>query len=188
MSAKSIKTLEVRSREEWRSWLREHHELEAEIWLVSNKRHTGLTSLGYNECVEEALCFGWIDSIIRRLDDNRYARKFTPRKANSKWSSANRQRYADLQERGLLEAAGLRLAPTNWSGDAPRLSASVIPPYIERVFRTNARAWRYFEQLAPSYRRTYIGWIDSAKREDTRRKRLSEALSFLAAGKKLGLK
>src|SRR5436309_3039972 len=136
MSRKSINTLDVRSREEWRSWLREHHELEAEIWLVFNRRHTGLRSLGYNESVEEALCFGWIDSLIRRLDDDRYARKFTPRKANSRWSTANRRRYADLQARGILEVAGLRLAPTNRSGDAPRSSPSVIPPYIERAFRT----------------------------------------------------
>src|SRR5207245_4182887 len=99
-----------------------------------------------------------------------------------------RRPYTDLQARGLLEAAGLRLAPTNRSGDAPRPSASVISPYIERAFKTNPRARRYFEQLAPSYRRMYIGWIESAKREETRTKRLSEALSLLAAGKKLGLK
>jgi uncharacterized protein YdeI (YjbR/CyaY-like superfamily) len=188
MSGKSIKTLEVRNHEEWRSWLREHHELETEIWLVFNKRHTGLTVLSYNDCVEEALCFGWIDSLIRRLDEDRYARKFTPRSAKSKWSTANRRRYADLQARGLLEAAGLRLAPTHRSGDAPRPSALLIPPYIEQTLRTKPRAWRYFEQLAPSDRRMYLGWIDSAKREETRKKRLSEALSLLAAGRKLGLK
>lgn len=188
MAGKSINTLDVRSRAEWRSWLREHHELEAEIWLLFYKRRTGLKSLSYTDSVEEALCFGWIDSIIRRIDDDRYVRKFTPRKANSRWSTANRRRYADLQARGLLEAAGLRLEPTSRSGDAPRPSASVIPPYIARALRTNSHAWRHFEQLAPSYRRRYIGWIDSAKREETRTKRLSEALNLLAAGKKLGLK
>ena len=144
--------------------------------------------LSYDDVVEEALCFGWIDSLIKRIDDSRYARKFTPRKADSKWSTANRRRYADLEARGLLEAAGLKLAPTSRSGDAPRPSATAIPPYIERAFKKNAPAWRFFEQLAPSYRRMYVGWIESAKREETKGKRVGEALRLLAAGKKLGLK
>ena len=184
----NLETLEVRNRANWRSWLHKHHASEVEIWLVFNKRSTGLSSLSYDDAVEEALCFGWIDSIIKRLDDARYARKFTPRKPNSKWSTANRRRYADLHKRGLLEAAGLRLAPTNRSGDAPRPSTSALPPYIEKAIRANAYAWRYFLNLAPSYRRMYIGWIESAKREETRKKRISEALRLLAVGKKLGLK
>ena len=131
----NLRTLEVRSRAGWRSWLRKHHDSAVEIWLVFNKRNTGLTSLSYNDAVEEALCFGWIDSIIKRLDDARYARKFTPRKPNSKWSSANRRRYADLQRRGLLEAAGVGLAPTSRNDDAPRPLASEVPLYIERAFK-----------------------------------------------------
>lgn len=188
MSAKAIKTLEVRSRQEWRNWLREHHDSKSEIWLIFNKRHTGVTSLSYNDAVEEALCFGWIDSIVKRFDDAQYARKFTPRKADSKWSTVSRRRYADLESRGLLAAPGLKRAPTSRSYDAPRPSVSAIPSYIKQTLKTNPRAWQYFEQLAPSYRRAYIGWIESAKREDTKEKRLREALSLLAAGKKLGLK
>ncbi len=188
MSAKAIRTLEVRSRQEWRKWLKEHYDSQSGIWLIFRKRHTGVTSLSYTDAVEEALCFGWIDSIVRRLDDARYARKFTPRKADSKWSTINRRRYADLKSRGLLAAPGLKRAPTSQSGDAPRPSASAIPSYIKERLKTNPRAWQYFEQLAPSYRRAYIGWIESAKREETKEKRLREALSLLAAGKKLGLK
>ncbi len=188
MSAKPIETLDVRSRQEWRKWLKEHYDSESEIWLVFHKRHTGITCISYNDAVEEALCFGWIDSIVRRLDDARYARKFTPRKAGSKWSTINRQRYADLKSRGLLAAPGLRRAPTSRSGNAPRPSVSTLPSYIEETLKTIPRAWQYFKQLAPSYQRAYIGWIESAKREETKEKRLREALSLLAAGKKLGLK
>ena len=152
------------------------------------KRHTGKSTLGYNNAVEEALCWGWIDSIVRRLDDTRYARKFTPRKADSRWSSVNRRRYADLELRGLLAEPGRKRAPTSRSGDAPRVSDSAIPPYIEATLKTNPRAWEFFQQLAPSYRRAYIGWIDAAKRQETKQRRLDEALGLLAAGKKLGLK
>ena len=107
MPAKTIKTLEVRTRREWRKWFGEHHDSDSEIWLIFHKRHTGVSALTHDDAVEEALCYGWIDSIIRRLDDSRYARKFTPRKTDFKWSAANRRRYADLELRGLLAAPGL---------------------------------------------------------------------------------
>jgi uncharacterized protein YdeI (YjbR/CyaY-like superfamily) len=188
MSAKNLRTLDVRSRQQWRNWLGAHHDSESEMWLVFHKRHTAEKSISYDGAVEEALCFGWIDSIVKRLDDDRYARKFTPRKPESRWSTINRQRYAKIKARGLLAAPGLKRAPTGRSGDAPRPSLSVIPPYIEKQLKANVRAWDYFEQLAPSYRRAYIGWIDSAKRKETKEKRLREAIGLLATGKKLGLK
>ncbi len=186
--AKPIETLEVQNRQEWRKWLKEHFDSASDIWLVFYKRHTGVPSIDYNDAVEEALCFGWIDSLVRRLDEARYARKFTPRKATSKWSTSNRRRYADLKARGLLAAPGLERAPTHRSGDAPRPSVSAPPSYIEETLKTVPAAWQYFAQLAPSYQRAYIGWIDSAKREETKERRLREALTLLASGKKLGLK
>ena len=183
-----LATLDMRKRPQWRKWLEVHHESASEIWLVFHKRHTGEECMSYDDAVEEALCFGWIDSIVRRLDDERYARKFTPRKPESRWSTINRQRFAKLEARGLLTAAGRKRVPTERSGDAPRPSVSVIPSYIEKPLKATARAWDYFEELPASYRRAYIAWIDSAKREVTREKRLREAISLLAAGKKLGLK
>ncbi|MFH1681606.1 MAG: YdeI/OmpD-associated family protein [Candidatus Eisenbacteria bacterium] len=188
MPAKRIETLEVKSRREWRRWLNKHHDSTPEIWLVFYKRHTGRTSVSYNEAVEEAICFGWIDSLVRRLDDDRYSQKFTPRRPGSRWSTLNRRRYADLRARGLLAAPGLKRAPTGRSGDAPSPSVSELPSYIEEMLKTVPRAWRYFKQLAPSYQRAYVGWIESAKREVTREKRLREALRLLAAGRKLGMK
>jgi uncharacterized protein YdeI (YjbR/CyaY-like superfamily) len=180
--------LDVRSRRAWRTWLEKHHTSSSEIWLVFHKRHTGVTCVPYDESVEGALCFGWIDSLVRHLDDARYVRKFTPRKANSRWSTSNRRRYADLAEKGLLTAQGLERAPTTRSGDAPLTSASVLPSYIEETLKKDPVGWQFFQQLAPSYRRAYIGWIDSAKRQETKEKRFHEALGSLAAGKKLGLK
>jgi uncharacterized protein YdeI (YjbR/CyaY-like superfamily) len=188
MPATHLATLDVRKRQQWRKWLEAHHDSASEIWLVFPKRHTAEECLSYDDAVEEALFFGWIDSIVKRLDDDRYARKFTPRKPESRWSTINRQRYARLAARGLLAAPGRTRVPTERSGDAPRPSVSVIPSYIEKRLQANARAWNYFEQLSPYYRRACIAWIDSAKREETREKRLREAISLLAAGKKLGLK
>jgi uncharacterized protein YdeI (YjbR/CyaY-like superfamily) len=186
MPTTHLATLDVRKRPQWRKWLETHHDSAAEMWLVFHKRHTAEECLSYDDAVEEALCFGWIDSLVRRLDEDRYARKFTPRKAESRWSTINRQRYAQLEARGLLAAPGRKRVPTKRSGDAPRPSA--IPEYIEGPLKGDARAWSYFEQLAPSYRRAYIAWIDSAKREETWEKRVREAVSLLGAGKKLGLK
>lgn len=188
MPSNAPDTLEVRDRQEWRRWLEEHHDSSSEIWLVFYKKHTGVRTLSYNDSVEEAICFGWIDSLVKRLDEDRYARKFTPRKPSSKWSTSNRRRYESLQLRGLLTPAGLKRPPSGRSGDAPKPSLHEIPEYIEKGLQSKPKARENFEKLAPSYRREYIAWIDSARKDDTRRRRLSEALSRLEAGKRLGLK
>lgn len=183
-----MKTLDLRARKDWRSWLKKHHASESGVWLVFHKRHTRTACIGYADAVEEALCLGWVDSLIKRLDESRYARKFTPRSDNSRWSTINRKRYSDLKARGLLAEPGLKRPPTERSGDASAVSPKVIPPYIRKRLQANARAWRYFESLAPSYRRAFIAWIDAAKREETRERRIREAIRLLAAGQKLGLK
>jgi uncharacterized protein YdeI (YjbR/CyaY-like superfamily) len=188
MLVKGLQTLDVGTRHEWRNWLRKHHASDSLIWLVFHKRSTAAKSISYDCAVEEALRFGWVDSIVKRLDDDRYARKFTPRKPESKWSTINRQRYAKLKARGLLAAAGLTRSPTGRSGDQPRPSLSAIPSLIETQLKADRRAWDHFEQLAPSYRRAYIAWIDSAKREETKQKRIREAIGLLRSGRKLGLK
>src|SRR5262245_35714959 len=107
MPAKQIKTLDVKTRHAWRKWLEKHHDCQTEIWLVFHKLHTGTKSIDYHDALDEALCFGWIDSLVRRLDDDRFARKFTPRKPDSRWSAINIKRYAELKEQGLLAAPGL---------------------------------------------------------------------------------
>lgn len=188
MRSKTLKTLDARTADQWRRWLADHHDSESEVWLVFHKRHTGRASIAYQDAVDEALCFGWVDSLIKRLDDARYARKFTPRKPDSHWSTVNRRRYSQLKASGRLMPAGLNRAPTDRSYDAPRPSTSKVPRYIQQAMRKRPTAWRYFQSLAPSQRRMYIGWIDSAERQETKIRRLQEAIRLLAAGKKLGLK
>ncbi len=186
---KPIATLDVRTRAAWRAWLKKHHRSATEIWLVFHKLHTGTPCIDYEDSIEEALCFGWVDSLVRRLDVDRFARKFTARKPGSAWSPINRRRYAALRKRGLLQPAGRANAP----GDKiaippPRREWATVPEYVERALKANGAAWRNFEQLAPGYRRKYVGWVDSAKRDETKQKRLREAVALLAKGEKLGLK
>jgi uncharacterized protein YdeI (YjbR/CyaY-like superfamily) len=187
---KALKTFVAQTLDQWREWLDEHHDSESEVWLISYKRHTKLASIAYEDAVDEALCFGWVDSLIKRLDDSRYARKFTPRKADSRWSTTNRKRYAALRASGRLKPAGINRAPTDRGYDSPPRfqMPSTIPRYIQAALRKRPPAWRYFEGLAPSHRRQYVGWIDSAKHEETKARRLKEAIRLLAAGKQLGLK
>src|ERR1700730_18418317 len=140
MSSKHLKILEVETSEQWRGWLAQKQDSKAEVWLTFYKRHTGQPSIAYEDAVNEALCFGWIDSLIKRLDDARYARKFTPRKADSRWSTANRRRYAELKSSGRMMPAGSNRAPTGRSGDAPRPSPSKVPQYIQKELKRRPRA------------------------------------------------
>jgi uncharacterized protein YdeI (YjbR/CyaY-like superfamily) len=185
--AMDLATLDVRSRAEWRRWLKSHHASSPGVWLVFYKDHTGIASLPYEDSVREALCFGWIDSLVKRLDENRYARKFTPRKPTSRWSDSNRQRWKELQAAGSLAAPGLAAAPTD-NRYAPRPEIPDLPAYIATAFKRNPKAWSFFRALAPSYRRHFVGWIHTAKRPETREKRIQDSIALLAAGKKLGLK
>ena len=180
-------TLDVRNRQRWRTWLAKHHASSPGVWLVFHKAHTGVEPIPYADTVHEALCFGWIDSLIKRLDDDRYLRKFTPRQPKSKWSDINRMRWMALKEAGLLTAAGLAAAPTDNSYTS-RPPIPDLPSYIARALKQNPKAWQFFQSLAPTYRRHFVGWIHSAKRQETRGKRIRESVELLTAGKKLGLK
>ena len=186
-----MKTLVVRTLNEWRDWLTEHHASEPEIWLVFHKRHTGAASIDYKDALDEALCFGWVDSLVKRLDDRRFALKFTPRRADSRWSAVNRKRYAELKAGGRLKPAGIERPPTD-RGDGPRPPRlpmpSRLPAYIQAALRNHPTALRHFDALAPSQRRRYFAWIESAKREETKLRRLKETIRLLASGKVLGLK
>jgi uncharacterized protein YdeI (YjbR/CyaY-like superfamily) len=182
-----LTTLHVKTRRQWRAWLKKHHASSPGVWLELYKAHTGVKSIPYEDMVRELLCFGWIDSIVKRLDDNRYALKVTPRRPASKWSGINRKRWLELRSAGLLAPAGLAAAPTK-NTYAPRPVIPELPAYIGNALRANPIAWQFFKELAPTYRRDFVVWIHIAKRPDTRARRLRESISLLAAGKKLGLK
>jgi uncharacterized protein YdeI (YjbR/CyaY-like superfamily) len=186
-----MKTLLVRTIDQWRDWLAMHHASESEVWLIFHKRQTGAVSIDYKDALDEALCFGWVDSLVKRLDDRRYARKFTPRRPDSRWSAVNRKRYAELKMEGRLKPPGIERPPTNrgYGPRPPRLAMpSKLPAYIQEALRNHPTAMHHFEALAPSQRRRYFAWIESAKREETKRRRLEEAIRLLASGKVLGLK
>ncbi|MDH5462439.1 MAG: YdeI/OmpD-associated family protein [Candidatus Bathyarchaeota archaeon] len=185
--------LYVTDRDEWREWLRNNYEAKKEVWLIYYKKHTSRPSIPYDDSVEEALCFGWIDTIIKRIDDEKFVRKFTPRKAQSKWSEANKKRARRMIKEGKMTQAGLvKIREAKKSGEwfktPPVRTALVIPPYMKEALAENKKAQENFNDLAKSYKRQFVGWINSAKREETRRRRLAEAIRLLEKNEKLGMK
>lgn len=182
-----------RSRQAWRQWLAKHHADASEVWLVFYKRHTGKPTLSYNDAVEEALCFGWIDGIRKSIDDERYMHRFTPRRPDSRWSESNKKRVARMNEAGLMTVAGaraVRRARDSGKWDEPSRPDNHLsmPTELRNRLKKDDRARRFFLSLAPSYRRQYIAWIASAKRADTRQRRAEEALELLRSGQKLGMR
>ena len=185
--ATEVEILEFRTGLQWRNWLSKNHASSLGVWVVYYKDHTGVKSVSYEDSVREALCFGWIDSLVKRLDDDRYARKFTPRKPASKWSDSNRKRWQELQHAGLLAEAGRAAAPTSNSYD-PRPEIPELPDYFVKALRPNTKAWKFFQELPRTTRRSFVVWVHTAKRAETREKRIRDSIALLAAGKKLGLK
>jgi len=174
-------TVSPKSRAAWRAWLERHHTRRDEIWVVYYKRHTGKKSVTYAEAVEEALCFGWIDGIVKRVDDERHIQRFTPRRKGSVWSAVNLRRFARLVEQGLvMEAghtagpkAGMKVADVSW------LRPDVIPEEVERLIGRSKTALKNLKAMAPSYRKHFVYYIDSAKRPETRERRARMAIELL---------
>ena len=188
-----MKQLYVKSSQEWRQWLSANHQSESEVWLIFYKKASGEPSLEYETAVEEALCFGWIDSIIKKIDDHRYARKFTPRKDNSKWSESNKKRIAKLIDDGRITEYGLakvEIAKQNgqWDKDDRPQIGLTIPAELKKALASNKKAKEFFNALAPSYQKQYIGWISAAKRPETKDKRVQESIALLENEQRLGLR
>ena len=187
-----MKTYDAGTRKRWRAWLAKHHATESEIWLIFHKKHTGKPTVSYSDALDEALCYGWIDSLVKRIDNDRYAQKFTRRRADSNWSTANLKRYAALKAANRLAAPGIERSPDGRpivDGPAPEsLPSADDRQSAEKALKSDAAAWKTFQALAPSHQRRYITWIAMAKREETRQKRAREATALLRKGKVLGLK
>jgi uncharacterized protein YdeI (YjbR/CyaY-like superfamily) len=185
--------LYITNRSDWRSWLEKNQDTKKELWLIYYKEGTGKPSIPYEDSVEEALCFGWVDTIVKRLDDEKYARKFVPRKSGSRWSESNKKRAEKMIKEGKMTETGLaRVREAKESGEwfkarFPK-KGLIIPSYVQKALASNEKAFENFTKLAPSYKRNYVGWVDSAKREETRTKRLAEVIRLLEQNKKLGLK
>jgi uncharacterized protein YdeI (YjbR/CyaY-like superfamily) len=188
------KTLYISNRDDWRRWLETNGDKETVIWLIFYKKSSGNRSVPYADAVEEALCFGWIDSILKRVDDEKYIQKFTPRNKKSSWSALNVSRVYKMISQGRMTEKGLalfRYAEVNGllpeTGTKPEKDL-IIPDFIADALSAKIKAEKFFNNLAPSQKRLYIYWIMDAKKEETRKRRLQEAIGRLNEGKKLGLK
>lgn len=180
-------TLYVPTRDEWRAWLAEHHQTVKEVWLIYFKKGSSQPRIPYDDAVEEALCYGWIDSIIQRVDESKYAQKFTPRTNRVKWSAPNIERMRRLIEAGKVTEAGMAVFDrTLLDQPAKPVRRSVrLPASILKLIRANAVAWENYQALAPSYRRQYNGWITAPVKTETKLRRAQEAIRMLEQNLKL---
>ena len=189
----AMRFISVSDRKEWRSWLIDNHACKKEVWLAYYKKHTGKATVSYMESVKEALCFGWIDGLKKSIDDQRYAHRFTPRRAGSKWSPQNTRLAKELIKSGDMTNAGLAAFEQGVPYDQEFqkvLSAKEIPLTVEteKGLKTSQKAWTNFNQMSAGYRKQYILWLQSAKRPETRKRRLEEAIRLLEKNQKLGMK
>lgn len=183
-----MKRLYVTNREKWRAWLKKHFQSETEIWLIYYKKHTGRPRISYDHAVEEALCFGWVDSIVKKIDDETFAQKFTPRRDGTKWSALNKRRMLKLIREGRMTESGLAKIDLAMLGDEAMAKQSKgeldIPRFVKQALMASPKAWEHFQKLAPSHRRQYIRWIMDAKREETRGRRLRDTVSRMELNKR----
>jgi uncharacterized protein YdeI (YjbR/CyaY-like superfamily) len=152
------------------------------VWLIYYKKHSGRPRIPYDHAVEEALCFGWIDSIGKRMDDEKFAQKFTPRRDRTNWSALNKRRVRKLIREGRMTEAGLAkidLAVLGEKAAAKQSTDDDIPRFVKQGLMANAKAWKNFRSLTPARRRAYVRLILDAKKEETRERRLREAISLL---------
>ncbi|MGH9865041.1 MAG: YdeI/OmpD-associated family protein [Candidatus Acidiferrales bacterium] len=179
-----MKTLRARDRRQWRAWLQKYHGKCSEIWLIYYKRDSGKPRIPYEEAVEEALCFGWLDSKMQRMDHACYAQRFTPRRPRSSWNRANIERAERLIANGEMAAAGLAAFRSEKRRDTPVMPTE-MPKELEAKFRKQSAAWKNFENFPPYYRRMTSGWVASAKKEETRLARLSKLIEFSARNERI---
>jgi uncharacterized protein YdeI (YjbR/CyaY-like superfamily) len=182
--ADANETLYFKKPGNWRGWLEKNHSSKKEVWLTFYKKHTGKPSLSLDEAVEEALCYGWIDSTLKRIDDERYILRFSPRRRGSVWATSNLERIESLKKQGKMTKAGLGSLKDMKLDPVASTRELVVPEEIERALRSNGKAWREFESLPPSHKKQYVWWIASAKKEETRKKRIEKTIEMLEMGRR----
>jgi len=180
----SLETLDVNDRSGWRSWLKKNRLAKQGVWLVYHRKGSGRPSISYEDSVDEALAFGWIDSVIKKIDEKKYARKFTPRRPGSVWSKYNLERVKKLTAEGRMTEWGLE-AYEKRTGEVSLLEQFnagpvEVPKDLEAALRKNKRAWENFGRFGQSHRKRYLIWISGAKKPGTRRKRIAEAVILIS--------
>ncbi|MFA5809408.1 MAG: YdeI/OmpD-associated family protein [Thermoleophilia bacterium] len=176
------------NREEWRAWLENNHDKSDGIWLAYYKKHTGKSSVQYEEAVEEAICFGWIDSQVKAIDDERYVQHYTPRKKSSVWSQSNKDRVHRMIVEGRMTEYGMAAVLEaqkggNWEALAD-VDNLVVPEDLSAALSANEKAEEFFNQVSSSDQKAYLYWIASAKQDETRKKRIKMTVKQLAKNKK----
>ena len=182
------KPIFFKSPAEYRAWLEQHHESAKELWIGFWKKSTGKPSLTWQQCVDESLCFGWIDGIRKSIDADSYKQRVTPRRPTSIWSEINVRRVGELTAEGRMRPAGTAAFQKL---DRTRVYAyenfnKPLGPAEEAKLRKNRKAWAFFETLPPSHKRTITWWVMSAKQEATRQRRLETLIRDSAAGRRTG--
>jgi uncharacterized protein YdeI (YjbR/CyaY-like superfamily) len=176
------KTLYVTDREEWRAWLKEHHATEPDVWLVYYRKESGKPRIAYNDAVEEALCFGWIDSTYKAIDEERFGQRFSPRNPKSAFSAMNKERARRLIEQGRMAQAGLDALGDALEGEFEG------PADILEVLKSDEQVWENFQGFPESYKRIRVGWIDGARhRPEEFEKRLRYFVKMTRQGKRYGM-
>lgn len=195
MATPDYKTYHPKNRKQWRQWLEKNHTTSLGIWLIYYKKESGKPRVSYDEAVKEALCFGWIDSLPRKLDTERAMLKFTPRKPKSIWSDLNKSRVEKLIQLGLMTMSGLaKIEQAKKDGSWNLLNASnyhaennSLPDDLQKSLSKNKKAFENFNNFPLGYRRRFLFWIDSARRPETRTARLKQTVLMAAANKKPGI-
>ena len=187
-----MKTLYCKTLQEWRFWLKENHGRAPEIWLIFYRKETGRLSVSYSDALDEALCYGWVDSLIKKIDEEKYARKFTPRKPESKWSDINKEKAQKLIAAKRMTRWGMSkidAARENgmWNKPARTEISFEIPEELRAALRSEPEAKAFFNILAPSNKKRYIAWIVTAKRPETRANRIEKSIKLLKEKQNLGL-
>ena len=175
------KSLHFKNRREWRSWLSKNHDKENELWLVHFKKNSGVDSVALADAVEEALCFGWIDGKLQSIDKDRYVVRYSPRRLKSVWSKINKDRAERLIKSGMMTPAGMvkiEEARKNglWDAAYTNRRSDEMPADLEAAFKEDEEAWSNFHGFANSYLNTYIGWINDARAETTRKRLIARVV------------
>jgi uncharacterized protein YdeI (YjbR/CyaY-like superfamily) len=185
-------TVYCQTKQEWRDWLERNHSKAKEVWFIHYKKHTGRPTVSYKDAVEEALCFGWIDAQMKSIDEQKFANRFAPRKAKSRWSKTNKEIAERLIGEGKMTPAGLAAIEQAKKSGAwdnayvTNQSDEEIPADFQQALSANKEALDNFNRLRTSNRNAYIHWIGDAKTAPTREKRIAELVMRLALNKKLG--
>ena len=177
-----IKTFYAKTRQEWRKWLEKHHQSEKSVWLIIYKKESGVPSVYYPESVDEALCFGWIDSKPNKRDDDSYYQFFAKRNPKSNWSKVNKEKVTKLVAQGLMQRAGLdmiKIAQQNGTWTAlDEVENITLPPDLQEKFSKNKVAYAHWENFPRSSKRGILEWIRNARKPETRLKRIDETVAL----------